>query len=142
MSRSVTLLLAVAAAGGCRSDVRVDPPKLSEAMPGLPVPPASEIVSRAGSEDALQISFRSSWDQARLLDYYRGIFSREPWDLVNDIEDSDGASVLYAERDGPPLWVRIQKIAGGPGVSVVLSGAVIRPDTTEAGGAPSDSSPK
>ncbi len=96
---------------------------MSDALPILLVPPASQVVGRFSSEDALQIIFRSEWDEERLAGYYRGALSREPWDLVNDVKDGDGATVLYAERDGPPLWIRIHKAVGAAGTLVEISGA-------------------
>jgi hypothetical protein len=107
---------------GCRPDARANQVQMSDAIPILLVPPASQVVGRSSSEDALQITFRSEWDQARLAQYYRDALSREPWDLVNDAVDGDGATVLYAERDGPPLWIRIHKAVGAAGTLVEISG--------------------
>jgi len=104
--------------------VREETPELSQALPGIPIPPASQIMGRAGSSDALQLSFRSEWTEADLLVYYRQLFQRAPWTLVSDVRDRDGAAVLYAEREGPPIWVRIHKAAGATGVAVEISGAV------------------
>jgi hypothetical protein len=111
------------AVASCQPDVQVDQAKLSDALPVLLVPPASQVVGRSASEDALQITFRSQWDEERLAGYYRELLSREPWELVNDAEDRDGATVLYAERDGPPLWIRIAKAVGAAGSLVEISGA-------------------
>lgn len=122
--RYAKLVLALAVFSACRSDVQVDQAKMSDALPILLVPPASQVVGRSGSEDALQITFRSQWDEERLAGYYRELLSREPWDLVNDAEDREGATVLYAERDGPPLWIRIDKAVGAAGSLVEISGAV------------------
>lgn len=101
----------------------MDQARMADALPVLLVPPASRVVGRSGSEDALQIIFRSQWDEERLAGYYRGLLSREPWDLVSDAQDREGATVLYAERDGPPLWIRIDKAAGATGSLVEISGA-------------------
>lgn len=125
-------MLALAA---CKPEVREKTPELSEALPGIPIPPASQIMGRAGSSDALQLSFRSEWTEADLLVYYRQLFTRAPWKLVSDVRDRDGAAVLYAERDGPPIWVRIHKAAGTTGVAVEVSGAV-----TGSSGSPARSS--
>ena len=122
--RYAKLVLALTAVAACRPDVQVDQAKMSDALPVLLVPPASQVVGRSGSEDALQITFRSQWDEAGLAGYYRDLLSREPWQLVNDAEDRDGAKVLYAERDGRPLWIRITKAVGAAGSLVEISGAV------------------
>jgi hypothetical protein len=122
--RYAKLVLALTVVAACQPDVQVDQAKLSEALPVLLVPPASQVVGRSGSEDALQITFRSQWGEERLAAYYRDVLSREPWELVNDAEDQVGATVLYAERDGPPLWIRIDKAVGAAGSLVEISGAV------------------
>jgi len=88
------------------------------------LPPASQVVGRYGSEDALQISFRSQWDEERLVEYYRVVLNREPWNLVSDTKAIDGAAVLYAEQGSRPLWVRIHKAVGAAGSMVEIFGAV------------------
>ncbi len=108
----------------CRADVPEETANLAQALPGIPIPPASTVLGRAGSADALQISFRSEWSESDLLVYYRQLFTKQPWKLVSDVRDRDGAAVLYAERDGPPIWVRIHKAPGASGVAVEISGAV------------------
>jgi hypothetical protein len=97
---------------------------MSDALPVLLVPPASQVVGRSGSENALQVTFRSQWDEERLAGFYRELLSREPWEFVSDAEDRDGATVLYAERVGHPLWIRIYKAVGAAGSLVEISGAV------------------
>ena len=60
-----------------------------------------------------------------VADYYRTQLSRGKWRLVSDVKSSDGSTVLYAEQNGPPLWVRIWKQGDQPGSMVQLSGAVV-----------------
>lgn len=119
-----TILVAILVLAACKPEVREKTPELFEALPGIPIPPASQLMGRAGSSDALQLSFRSEWTEADLLAYYRQLLAKAPWKLVGDVRDRDGAAVLYAERDGPPIWVRIHKAAGATGVAVEISGAV------------------
>ena len=52
--------------------------------------------------------------------YYRHLFKREGWRLVNDAKDPEGAVVLFAEQNGPPLWVRIRSAEDGHGTLVDL----------------------
>jgi hypothetical protein len=86
----------------------------------------AELVSRSGSEDALQLTLRSPADEARVIDYYRDALSKGNWRLVGDSKNRDGSTVLYAEHDGPPLWVRIWKESDSAATMVQLTGAVTR----------------
>jgi hypothetical protein len=52
------------------------------------------------------------------------VFKTGNWKLVNDAKDAEGATVLFARQNGPPLWVRIQAADGG-GSTIELSGAVL-----------------
>jgi hypothetical protein len=102
-------------------------------MPNLPLPPLSSVVSRAGSEDALQITFRSSLPPDSMAAYYRGVLSSGAWSLVGDTRTADGSIALYAERDGPPLWVSIRKDSTSSGSILSLGGAVIKSPSDTAG---------
>ena len=98
--------------------------KLDEALPNIPLPPQPSFVGRSGGPDALQVTVRSPASPDAVADYYRAVLKTGNWKLVNDAKDADGATVLLAQRNGPPLWVRIQPRAGG-GSTVELSGAVL-----------------
>jgi hypothetical protein len=108
--------------------------KFSDALPNLPLPPGASFVDRAGGADALQITMRSPASAETVTKYYREALKKGGWRLVNDSKDSDGATVLFAQRDGPPLWVRIRGAEGGSGTLVELSGAVAGP-RADSGGA-------
>ena len=125
--RSITILaLSATLLAGCR-DKAPEPPPLSEVMPGLPLPPLASVVSRAGSEDALQITFRSSLPPDSMAAYYRRVLTSGVWSLVGDTRTADGSIALYAERDGPPLWVTIRKDSTSSGTIMSLGGAVVQP---------------
>jgi hypothetical protein len=120
---SLVVLLLLA----CGSEPRASqpkPPNVGEAFSQLPLPPNPEYVSQAGSSDALQISVHSPADIKQVTEHYRELLSSENWRLVSDRTNPDGSTVLYAEQDGPPLWVRIWKPARG-GTMVELTGAVV-----------------
>jgi hypothetical protein len=99
--------------------------KVSEALPNLPLPPDASFVSRAGGPDALKITLRSSVAPDAVAAYYRNLLQKGKWRLVNEAKDAEGATVLLAQQDGPPLWVRIQPGDDGRGSLVELSGAVV-----------------
>jgi hypothetical protein len=117
-------LVLCAALAAC-ADKTPKPPKLSEALPNIPLPPQASFVGRSGGSDALQITVRSPAAADAVGNYYRGVFKTGNWKLVNDAKDAEGATVLFAQQNGPPLWVRIYPAADGGGSIVELSGAVL-----------------
>lgn len=130
----VMLVLSLGVAG-CKGDA--PPPKspeFAEVFPNLPLPPQATFVSRAGGEDALQITLRSPVAVEQVESYYRKTFKEKGWRLVNDSRDGEGGIVLFVEQDGPPLWVRIRKAEGGSGTLVDLAGARVKhkPDSARA----------
>lgn len=119
--RYLALCIALAACGDKAPKVA----QINDAMPNLPLPPDPSFVQRAAGPDALQVTVRSSASTESVAAYYRQVFKQGSWRLVNDAKDADGATVLLAQRDGPPLWVRIQADPSGQGSLVELSGAVV-----------------
>ena len=101
-------------------------------MPNLPLPPSATVLNRSGGPDALQITFRSSFSPDSMAGYYRHVLTNGEWHLVNDDRSSDGTVSLYAERNGPPLWVTIKKDPNSSGSLLTLGGAVTKADSTRA----------
>ncbi len=117
----------------CRSEPRDSqppPPAFAKAFSNLPLPREPELVSRAGSPDALQLTVHSPAGVDEVTEYYRTVLSNTPWRLVSDRKNPDSSTVLYAEHNGPPLWVRIWKL-GDRGTMVELTGAVIQKDSVK-----------
>ena len=98
--------------------------QLNEALPNIPLPPNPSFVGRSGGPDALQVTVRSPATPDSVAGYYRGVFKSGKWKLVNEAKDAEGAIVLLAQQNGPPLWVRIHPADGG-GSMIELSGAVL-----------------
>ncbi|HET6837822.1 MAG TPA: hypothetical protein VFH24_07240 [Gemmatimonadales bacterium] len=131
-SYRVWLTVAAAVFLACESEPPPPtPPAFSKAFSHLPLPPNPEMVSRAGGADALQITVYSPSDTARVTDFYRTALTQGTWRLVSDIKSADGSTALYAEHDGPPLWVRIWKANDRPGTMVQLTGAVVAQDSSK-----------
>jgi hypothetical protein len=121
---SAACLLVLACGSEPRAAPPPPPPDFAKAFSNLPLPANPELVSRSNSSDALQLTVHSPEDFARVTEFYRQTLSRKPWRLVSDQTNPDGAVVLYAEQNGPPLWVRIWKL-GDRGTMVDLTGAVL-----------------
>ena len=118
--------LAVLALIGCR-DKPPEMAKVSEVFPNLPLPPASSLVSREGSAEALKLTLLAKARPAQVEAYYRdALSSRNGWRLVSDARDAEGAVVLLAQQDGRPLWVRIQSTDDSATTKVELAGALTR----------------
>jgi hypothetical protein len=126
----IRVLLLCAALAAC-ADQHPKMPKMSEALPNLPLPPQASFVERTGGSDAVQITVRSPARADVVVAYYRKVLTTGGWRLVNDAKDKDGATVLFAKQHGPPLWVRIEQAGDGRGTMVQLSGAVM-PQTDSA----------
>jgi len=107
-------------------------PKVSQVFPNLPLPPNASVVSKSGGSDALQITLISPVKAKDVETYYRAMLSKNGWRLVNDMRDRDGSVVLFAEQDGPPLWVRIKSTDDSVATMVELAGAVFADSTKRA----------
>lgn len=121
---SLALLLLVA----CKSEHRTDTPPapdFAKAFSYLPLPPEPELVSKSSGTDALQLTIHSPATVEDVTEFYRQVLSRERWRLISDRTNPDGSTVMYAEQNGPPLWVRIWKL-GDRGTMVELTGAVVQ----------------
>ncbi|MBA3259750.1 MAG: hypothetical protein H0T68_09830 [Gemmatimonadales bacterium] len=132
----LSLALVSLALAGC-GERPPEPPKMSEAFPNLPLPPQATFVSRAGGSGALQLTVMSPRPRKEVESYYREVLSRGGWRLVNEAKGADGALVLLAEQDGPPLWVSIRATNDGAATIVDLAGAILeRRDTATAAAKP------
>lgn len=129
-TRNVALLaLMTLALAACRADTSRDMASTGAALPFLPFPPLAEVVSRAGTPDAVQITFRSKATPDQVLNYYRVLLPKGGWSLESDAEDAVGAMALYALKEGHPMWIRISQAPGMPGTVVEISGAVVVSDS-------------
>jgi hypothetical protein len=129
--RALTLVvvLGLLACGGSEPRQPPKPPEFTEAFSNLPLPPDAEFVSRTGGAGALQIVLRTPESDSAMANYYRTLLSEGNWRLVSDIKSRDGATVMYAEQDGPPLWVRIWPASNGSGTMIQLTGAALGKDS-------------
>ena len=124
--------LALLAACGDRKPTPVELPDLGATLPNLIMPANAGFVSRSGSKDALSILLRAPGQPEAVVKFYRSYLNPPMWRVVSDTKDAQGAHVLYAEQDGPPLWIRIWPDSATNGTFVRLTGAVqkLTRDTT------------
>ena len=108
-------------------------PNTFTVFPNLPLPPGAKFVSRAGGSDALQITMFSPSEATSVVEYYRDVLSKGRWRLVSDQKRPDGKVILYAEQDGPPIWVSVWPTTDSAGTMVQLAGAVLAKDSVKAG---------
>ncbi len=122
----------------CGSDASppVKLPDTFAVFPNLPLPPGAKFVSRAGSSDALQITMFSPAEATKVVEYYRDVLSKGRWRLVSDQKKPDGKVMLYAEQDGPPIWISVWPTSDSAGTMVQLAGAVLAQDSMKAGREP------
>jgi hypothetical protein len=139
MFRQAIVLLALSiAVAACSHDTPPKSPKLAEVLPNVPLPPDAAFVSKAGGADAVQLTVRSPAQVDAVVAYYRELFKKGGWRLVNDAKDQEGAVVLFAEQDGPPIWVRIRNADDGRGTLVDIAGArvTLKPEAKRDSAAP------
>ena len=128
----------------CGRDTDPSLPSLPRSCPTYPLPPESDSrVASSGGVDAVQLTVRSPVRAEAVEAYYRHLFKTGGWRLVNDAKDQDGAVVLFAEQNGPPLWVRIRSAEDGNGTLVDLAGARLPPtsDSTQRAAPPAGPKP-
>ncbi|MGH7584819.1 MAG: hypothetical protein ACREMH_01080 [Gemmatimonadales bacterium] len=141
MPRPVVLLtLTLAGLAACQDEAPPVPPSVAAAFPELPLPPNPSYVSRGGGADALTIRLRSAAPYDLVRGYYLGIFKAAPWALRNEAKDPSGGTVLYAERAGRPIWVRLRP-DGDSHTHVELTGAAAKPGPRAGSAEPADTPP-
>ncbi len=109
----------------CRSE-KPKLPTLTDVFVDLPLPPDASFVERRGSPEALTLVMRSPRTLENVVRYYRYQFEQPGWQFISDTKDRDGASVLYVEKAGRPLWIRMSADPEWKQYTLVeMSGAVV-----------------
>ncbi|HEU4699628.1 MAG TPA: hypothetical protein VFS40_10635 [Gemmatimonadales bacterium] len=127
-------LAGTALVGGCkpRPVQEQQLPKVSDVFSTLVLPPNGVFVSRQGSSDALQLTFRSPLPAEQVVSYYRSVLGKDPYVLVSDTKGSDGAVSFYAEDKGRPLWIQVVPGALGDSSTVQMAGVVAKASSATA----------
>ena len=135
-----SLVLAGATLAGCGGDAP-ESPRIQDVLPNMPLPPNAALVTREGGEDALQFTFQSSDSASTVAQYYRLSLPNSGWNLISDQMSREGEISIYAERNGPPIWIAIRPDSTTGGSIVRIAGAAtgVPKDTMPAPrGAPAD----
>lgn len=118
-------------AAGCQKDAeKIEPPGVGQAFPTVLIPPQGSMVSKSGSQDALQITFRTPVKLEDIASYYRSQFGQPGWIIVSDMTDSAGAIAMHVDWSATqqPMWLRMTTVPGGTEIEMV--GAVPDRDTS------------
>ena len=128
----------VLALSACKKEKPEEVPSALDVFPAIIMPPNASYVSKSGTREALAVLLRTSFKPEAAANYYRAALRPPEWRLVSDAKDKQGATILLAERDGRPLWVRIWPDTEFNATFVQMTGAVakLHPDSTRA---PTDS---
>ncbi len=128
----------VLAISACKKEKPEEVPSALDVFPAIIMPPNASYVSKSGTREALAVLLRTSFKPEAAANYYRAALRPPEWRLVSDAKDKQGATILLAERDGRPLWVRIWPDTEFNATFVQMTGAVakLHPDSTRA---PTDS---
>ena len=128
----------VLAISACKKEKPEEVPSALDVFPAIITPPNASYVSKSGTKDALALLLRTPVKPDAATNFYRAALRPPEWRLISDAKDNQGATILYAERGGRPLWVRVWPDSEFNATFVEMTGAVakLHPDSTRA---PSDS---
>jgi hypothetical protein len=78
-----------------------------DVLHGVPVIAGSQLLDTTGTPEAARASFYVMQKPDTVAAIYRRYLVTNGWRLVSDVHDQGGTD-LYAERQGPPLWIQIR----------------------------------
>ena len=100
----VALALAGCVAGGERS--AAGPPE--KLFRGVPFPQEAHVVDTATTAEAVRAVLSVDAPPQVVLAFYRRELPKAGFRIIGDVGDTVEAD-LYAQRDGPPLWVQVRR---------------------------------
>jgi hypothetical protein len=125
----IVLLAALALAactGGDNAGQDESAVKTPPVLVGVPFIEGSEVVDTSGTREAARVTFLIPMPSDSVAAFYRRRLAAEGWRIVGDVADAGGVD-LYAERNGPPLWVHIRPGQQPNTTLCALIGAIERP---------------
>jgi hypothetical protein len=124
--RTPLLLVAatlVAIAACVAKDDTGKPVRTPPVLTGVPIPDVAQVVDTAGTADAARIVLTIAWPPDSVAAYYRRELPKSGFRIVGDLADSTRID-LYAQRDGPPLWIQVRPGRQPNGTEYTIIGAV------------------
>jgi hypothetical protein len=125
-------LTAVLSLAACEKAKPQETPSALDVFPEIIMPPNASYVSKSGTKEALALLLRTTLKGDTAANFYRMALRPPAWRLVSDSKDNQGATLLYAEHSGRPLWVRVWPDTEFNATFIELTGAVqnLHPDST------------
>ena len=104
------LLLAAAALVTIAACVAKDdtgtPVRTPAVLAGVPIPDVAQVVDTSGTADAARVVLAIAWPPDSVAAFYRRELPKAGFRIVGDQGDSVRID-LYAQRNGPPLWIQM-----------------------------------
>ena len=91
---------------------------------GVPVLQGSQLVDTVATGEAARAVLLVAVSPDSVTAFYRRLLPAEGWRIVGDVRSDSGGVDLYAERDGPPLWIQVRRGGTPDSTRYVLIGAV------------------
>ncbi len=100
------------------------------AIPNILSYPRSRITQISAGDEAAEVTLVAPTSAGKVADWYRQFLRLNGWQMLSDERRGDGSVVLYAVKDGRPLWITVRTSERGPGTSYTVVGAVVEADST------------
>ncbi len=101
------LALSLSACTGDDAAPESAPARTPPVLTGVPVIEGSQVVDTVGTSEAARMTLDIPMPPESVAAFYRRRLTADGWRLQGDVPDAGGVD-LYAERNGPPLWVHIR----------------------------------
>jgi hypothetical protein len=83
------------------------PARTPAVLAGVPIPDVAQVLDTTGTADAAQVVLAIAWPPDSVAAFYRRELPKLGFRIVSDVPDSAGIDLL-AQRNGPPLWIRVR----------------------------------
>lgn len=119
----VALALTSLALAGCQRRGQVSPETVSRSLKGVLLFPHSTLVTMSSGDSAGQLTVTAPATPDSVAAWYRSYFAMNDWKLQSDAVQQDGTILMYAVHGSRPLWISLQRSAGGASTTYTVTGA-------------------